>query len=513
MRRLGVDFGASETVVAEFSGSDCSTKTAIVLSEPNFVHITDEGTRIWGQEIIDKTLEDSESTARHLRHFILRNSPLLAGCDIHTASYKDLGREFLVSLIRRACICGDDDVNEIVFSVPENAPPHYHEWLASVAAESGIPEYSFMSEIAAAAQGYGISGGEEKVILLIDVGVDALEVTVAILRQAGVGVFHEGHIIARTVADTGTHAIDKWIAEAVLIRCCAAMQFESKHLPQSSLSASCRTARVTLSSLEETTISVDNVPSGDTKTIAFTRADLNTILIRNGLYAKLDQMIEQAVLQAQSRGGIPQGISVVLMTGCGSFIPMIRSAVQLKFGSDRVRCDLPCSATALGLARYSTATGKTRSLERDYALRYWDADVCRHEFRYIARKGTVYPTRQDTARVLISAAYDGQTHLGIALYAFGDRYGSPGEREIELVTDPDGIMRCMEQPMDIQVSRSTWINEMTPTILVATPPGRKGDVRFELVFRIDLLGILRLSARDVLTGERILENHACVKLT
>ena len=43
-------------------------------------------------------------------------------------------------------------------------------------------------------------------------------------------------------------------------------------------------------------------------------------------------------------------------------------------------------------------------------------------------------------------------------------------------------------------------NERSPTLLVATPPARKGEPRFECTFTLDTERNLCLSARDLVTG-------------
>ncbi len=446
-----------------------------------------------------------------MRHFILTGSPVAVRSGGYAATYRELGREFLVSLIGSVAGRGER-VREAVFSLPHGAPARYREWVASVAEETGIPEYFFIDEITAATIGYGVPLETDRAVMLIDFGSENLAVTVAYPGQLSAGEDLDSHVIASAIADTGGQDIDRWIADDLLVRCSGGVHPGTRTRPDG-LVAACKTVKEKLSVCDNATVQARDRISGKTIRATLTRKDLEAILCRQDLYETLDRTITRACDLAQARGYEPGRIQYVLLTGGGCLIPSIMDAVVTRFGREKIRCDSPRSAIAVGAALYRAGAGSSRSLARDYALRYWDAGTSRHEYRYVVRRGTAYPTKQDTARVLISAAYDGQTHLGLALYAFGDGRTDNGSLDIELVTDPAGKTCCIEQSGDMQTDRATWINEADPTILIANPPGQKGEVRFELVFTIDSRGILRLTARDVKTGSIILENHSCAKLT
>ena len=67
---------------------------------------------------------------------------------------------------------------------------------------------------------------------------------------------------------------------------------------------------------------------------------------------------------------------------------------------------------------------------------------------------------------------------------------------------PGGGLRCADAVTGIthRAIYPVWVNEQTPTYLVATPPGTKGEPRFEPTFSIDGSKQLLVTARDVLTG-------------
>lgn len=509
MRRLGVDFGDSQTVIAETAGAGERTPASVVSVAPNVINLAEGGDDILQREVLHNGQGDPPATVRHLRHFILKNSPVRIGCGCSTASYQDLGREHLASLIRKAVASGDPDVTELIFSAPPGSPPSFHEWLGSVAVRAEIPAFTVMDEISAAAAGYGIHFNNDLILMVIDIGEEKTEVTIAGLQPPEL---LWSRVIARTASDLSGTAIDRWIAADILQHYFGNPELPDRAELSPDLLEACRKARLDLTRMDSAEMNLMDRHTGKNHALVFSRQDLEKILRDHHAFTELDRVIAQAIVLGESRGYDKETIEHILVTGKDSQIPSIQAAILLKFGRERVRCNIPSVAVAIGAARHRDGEEGSRTLHRDYALRYWDAGTSQHEYRYIARSGTAYPTRQETARILISAAYDGQMHLGLAIHAFGNGAPERGSKAIELVADTEGRTRCIEQSKDADTVHNTWINESTPTILVAVPPGRKGDVRFELSFRIDSLGILRLDARDVMTGEMILKNHACAAL-
>ncbi len=145
---------------------------------------------------------------------------------------------------------------------------------------------------------------------------------------------------------------------------------------------------------------------------------------------------------------------------------------------------------------------------------YWDQDSLSHGYRILVRAGTPYPSAGQVARLVISAAYDGQTHLGIPVYELArDPDQVPGGT-LELVADTGGGLRCADAVTGItHRADPVWVNERTPTYLVATPPATKGEPRFELTFSIDGSKQLLVTARDVLTGRLIRQDCPLFRMT
>lgn len=511
MVQFGIDFGSSGTVIACFDPASSLPIDPPVFS-PNLVSFDGEGRRTFGAGVIKAGLLHSGATARHLRHYILRNSPRLIGTGGSAVTFAQAGKDYLVSLIRETEALRNTVVEDAVFTVPADAPDHYLDWIASVAAGAGIRAYRTIDEITAACAGYGIPLQDGRPILFIDFGADGLDVLIGNpVREAGrssCGI----RIVGRASGNNGGDAIDGWLADEFLPERGNGMRSGQPVRDSSDLF---RQAKERLSFREEATITLPPGRNGAAggEEVVITRRDLERVLDRHNLYGGIDDTIGKALSAAYVRGFEKSSIACVLMIGGSCLIPSVRDLVRHRFGTVPVRCEIPREAVAKGAACYSLKTAAPQRISRDYALRFYDPSTRSHQYRYIVRSGTEFPTEREITRLLITAAYDGQTYLGIAIYAFSDGGGGAAAgREIELVSDRQGSLRCLEQPQDDSFLSPVWINENDPTLLVATPPARKGEVRFELTFTIDPGGHLRLAARDVRTGEYVFRDRNVAKL-
>jgi len=513
MIRLGVDFGESCTVIMRY---DTVTGAADgePLYSPNIVHLNADGSRINGSEVIARGLLYSEATARHLRHYILRLSPRRIANGPHTVTCDEAARDHLVSLIKEAGRRGNGIADELVFSLPADAPQSYSGWLASVSEEAGFHTYSVTDEILAAALGYGVSVRAGYPVVLIDFGTDSFAVSVGNPVQGAGDSPPSFRLVGRAVADIGGGTLDRWLMEDYLKVRGTGLFHGNPGRDTGWKIDLFRNAKEALSFVTETTIPLPGKDGGEGPghEIAITRSELEPVLEKRSFFSQVTATIEKALVMAKSRGYDEDRISSVLMTGGGCLIPSLREVVRRRFGRVSVMCSQPREATAYGAARYSHRGNTRNRIARDYALRYWDAENGEHQYRYIVRRGTGYPSRGEVSRLQITASYDGQTHLGLALYALGSEEKPENPGEIELVSDPGGSFRRIDQAGHTPAIQADWVNENAPTLLVATPPAAKGVVRFELAFRIDQTGRLLVRARDVQSGLYVLENHCMARL-
>jgi molecular chaperone DnaK (HSP70) len=241
---------------------------------------------------------------------------------------------------------------------------------------------------------------------------------------------------------------------------------------------------------------------------AFSHEDLARILTANGFFTTLERTIERAFCQARSRGFEAEALQAVLLTGSGCALPVVQDVVRKRFAACPVHADHPFDAAACGAARSIASIQDPGRIQRDYALRYWDAATREHRYRFLVHSGTRFPSAGQVARVTICAAYDGQSQLGIPLYEMPAPQGE-GISALELVGDETGGVRLAgPSPDSAAPARPVPVNGDTPVFLAAVPPAAKGEPRFELTFTIDAGRQLCVTVRDLATNRLLKKNDA-----
>ncbi len=484
---------------------------------PSRVRFTSVGTPLIGAEAIGRENDDSGATATCLKHYVLKNSPVqvVAGGGTQINA-KEAGNVFFSRVLAHAVTRCGCLPTQIVFSLPFNAPPHYKDWIAGVAASSGIRNFHLLDEYSATILGMGVALVPDRLVLVITFGGVSLDVALVIPEDAGTGKGSLGcrvRVVGNAQGDAGGTEIDAWFCEEVIARHCPGPTTEKVNRKKSALLRECERVKELLSLSAVVDMTLPGTVDGSVIHTRITRDMFDQILQDHGLFAMISRTIDRALSAAQMRGYTEGDISTVILSGGCAAIPAVQEAVKRRFPSHTVICDRPSWAAARGAALYTPGSLTRDTVRNDYALRYWDPVTLRHEYRLLVRNGTPYPSAGQVARLVLSAAYDGQTHLGIPLYEIRNSDGDIPCHTLELVAATSGGLRCAD------VSGATsdqhppiWVNERAPTFLIASPPAKKGEPRFEVTFTIDGTKQLAVTARDVQTGRLVKDTSPLFRL-
>jgi molecular chaperone DnaK (HSP70) len=280
------------------------------------------------------------------------------------------------------------------------------------------------------------------------------------------------------------------------------------------LLAECERAKERLSLSPSAEIMVVNPDTGAVLGSEISRDDFEDVLDQQEVLARIDRTIRNAFIASRERGYSEDHINTVLMVGGSSLIPCVRKTVQRIFGRDRVMLDRPLDAVARGAAAFVAGMDFFDHIQHAYSIRYVDSKKGDYAFRELVARGTPYPTSEPISRMTVKATYEGQTHLGIAIFEMGEARQLGSEQPMELVFDPSGHARLTEVSADEEDRRTHfWVNEKSPTFLEADPPAKQGESRFEVEFGIDSNKRLVISARDMVANKTVLREYPVVKLT
>jgi molecular chaperone DnaK (HSP70) len=520
--RLGVDFGISATVIAvagpgrdsytlefpgisrEFPASSGNTPVHFV---PSFVEYRDGRAVRVGEEVLCGGTADSLSTARWLRRYLCDRSPVqVPAGNGRMVRYDEAAADFLIPVLAQAL--GQYSGATLIFTLPPDAPAKYAEVLQRVARTAGGTSCSTVSEYEAVLAGYGCvpPPGEPFVIITFsetDPGV------IVLVRDGPSGrVMGEDGLrgLSQTTGTVGCRLLDTWITQDLLLKL---RLFESdpqavRLIPQIRYEAARLRENLALTGGME--VRLTDTVSGKTFTALCTTADLDRILADHEVILSLQECIGRALSAMRTRDGDESRIRSVFLLGAGCALPAVQDAVRSRFPDAVMYADHPLDAIARGAAVYTAPSPVQDRITCSYALRYWDPAMQEHHYRFLVHSGTRYPSAGQVARIIISAAYDGQALLGIPLYEIGGISGG-SVPQIELVSDAGGGVRLAGPAQDAESpGQVVHANERSPTLLVATPPARKGEPRFECTFTIDPERNLCLSARDLVTGTLVKVN-------
>ena len=143
--RLGIDFGASNTVVAVWNES---TREGVPLHIPDFgklyvpsgpvatgdaasaagisvipslIHYSADGKRWIGAQVIEKGFSGSAETFALMKRYIANRSPVSRRLRGQSISYFEAGRDFLSAVLLFACQDVGGSVDEVALTVPVEA--------------------------------------------------------------------------------------------------------------------------------------------------------------------------------------------------------------------------------------------------------------------------------------------------------------------------------------------------------------------------------------------------------
>jgi len=523
--RIGVDFGNDSLVIVLCENGRCSPLVFSGWSEeiptddpgttlsyiPACIHFTETGERDLGITAALGEPADHPCTARWMRKYVLENSPVrMPGGGCRGIRYQDAGEEFLREILARA-VRETGRSAGIVFTIPTGAPDNYIQWLGRIAGTAGAPSWQVIEEARAVVAGYGLVPALGDAYLILR--CDELELDASVVAAADTstgGVSPALAVRGRASEPAGCSSIDTWIARVLMLRTYRGLRGTGNRagpIPSAVLRAA-RELRIQL--MQRNSGCTDRrvtEASGDHQP-AFSHEDLARILTANGFFTTLERTIDRAFCQARSRGFEVEALQAVLLTGSGCALPVVQDVVRKRFAACPVHADHPFEAAACGAARSIAAIQDPDRIQRDYALRYWDAAAREHHYRFLVHSGTRYPSAGQVARVTICAAYDGQSQLGIPLYEMPAPQGE-GISALELVSDETGGVRLAgPSPDSAAPGRPVPVNGGIPVYLTAIPPAVKGEPRFELTFTIDAGRQLCVTVRDLATNRLLKKDEA-----
>src|SRR5688572_3021175 len=485
---IGIDLGTTNSVVAVMEGDQPKVLINAQGSRltPSVVAFTEKGERLVGQPAKHQQVTNPKNTIFSIKRFMGRRHSEVAqeekmvpyeivGGAEELVKIKVRGKDYtpeqissfiLQELKKTAEDYLGEKVTDAVITVPAYFNDAQRQATKNAGEIAGLKVMRVLPEPTAAALAYGLDKKKNEKILVFDLGGGTFDVSVL---DVGDGVFEVLSINGNTHlgGDDFDEELINHLAEE--FRKQEGIDLRKDPMALQRLKEAAEKAKIELSSAMETTVNLPFITAD-----ASGPKHLQMTLTR----AKFEQLIgplvekcRKPVLDALSDAKLkPEQIDEVVLVGGSTRVPMVQRLVKELFkGKEPNKSVNPDEVVAIGAAiQASIATGQTKDiLVLDATPLSLGVETLGGVMTVLIPRNTTIPTEK---KEVFSTASDSQPAVTINVLQ--------GEREFA----KDNRLLGRFELTDI-------------------PPAPRGMPQIEVTFKVDVNGILSVSAKDLGTGK------------
>lgn len=451
-----------------------------------------------------------------------------------TWSARDVTRMFVRELLADVKQTTGERIRDLVVTAPVDSYDNYRAELLAIARSLGVRRVRFIDEPVAAAMGYGLAMGKDRLVLVADFGGGTLHVALIALgaRTAEAGTCR---VLGKESRPIGGDLVDRWLldefcrrlgyaltedaADDVAVSWYRMMLSEIRRVKESVYFNASETLGLVP---PERYRRLDDRVAGNAQQLEVTRADLVDVLRARGLYSALTECIDGALAQAQAGGAGSAGPDEVLMVGGSTLLPGVYTLFEERFGRSRVRAWQPFEAVVSGACVYA-GNGFVQSdfITHDYALVTYDARTHQPEHTVIVPRGTRFPTVPDLWKrrfVPTCSLGEPETQFKLVVCEIGSNWKGAGP----FFWDADGSLHKLEPRGDGGGAGGGGgdgrvivpLNESNPALGRLDPPHPPSDraPRLEIAFGVNQDRWLVATVLDLLTRKHLMRAEPVVRL-
>lgn len=485
---IGIDLGTTNSCVAILEAG----KPAVITNSeggrttPSSVGFGKGGERLVGELAKRQAVTNAENTVFSIKRFIGRRwgetaaerSRVPYKCvkgrddtvDVqirgHNYTPQEISAMILQKLKQDAESFLGEPVKQAVITVPAYFTDAQRQATKDAGTIAGLEVLRIINEPTAAALVYGLDKlDQEQKVLVFDLGGGTFDVSIL---QLGDGVFEVNATSGNNQlgGDDFDHCIVNWMILSFIEQEKIDLSLDKMALQR--LREAAEKAKIELSSLQSTWINLPFITADETGPkhleMELTRAKFEQMVshLIESTIEPMTQALKDADLQ-------PSEIDRIVLVGGSTRIPAVQEAVQKFFDGKTIERSVnPDEAVALGAAiQAGVLNGEVKEvLLLDVTPLSLGIETLGEVFTKIIDRNTTLPTSKSQ---LFSTATDGQTSVEIQVLQ--------GERV--MAHDNKSLGRFL---------------------LTGIPPAPRGVPQIEVMFEIDVNGILKVSAQDKGTG-------------
>jgi len=427
--------------------------------------------------------------------------------DEYNKIFNSSGKDSPGLLARILGVFGSKRSERIVVTVPVEFYETYKNELEKILHGLGYHGIRFIDEPVGAAVGYGLKFKDERLVLVVDFGGGTLDLAVVRLSPR-VGISGQAEVIGKQADSIGGDGIDYWLMHKM----CSG-KLERRRELQGLLKDACERAKIRLSSEENAKETVFDPSTGTNLTLELSREEFEKMLRENGLFRRMESLLDKLNYQLQSKGFSEKDLHDVLLVGGSTLIPSVREFLENRYGKEKIRAGRPFGAVATGAAAFMAGGSIRDVLQHNYGVLTFKPLVPdtrnyvsipgddSHAIQLLFKRNTPYPVTKEPV-IYEVGLMEGtiQTEFALYIYEIGEK-----EKE-EFIYDPQRGWITVSRP------NLELLNEKNPTLGILDPPATKCENRIEVIYSVDEDRWLRVTVRDIKHDKILLDNSTVVQL-
>lgn len=538
MSAIAIDFGTSNTVVTYWN--DLAQQSEVLnfphLSQiigsnppiiPSLLYVVDaaQGKVVAGRAVGDRGL-DLAGDSRFFRSFkrgigaeVQGFLPELEGIAV---TFEQVGQWFLETIINQLppALVVNMATTELILTVPVDSFEAYRHWLSGICQALPVAQIRILDEPTAAALGYGAE--LQELLLVVDFGGGTLDLSLVKLEssklesvqlQQPLGFFlkwgnkplgdnscqkvQTAQVLGKVGQNLGGTDIDDWLLN----------YFGDLHgIARTALTARlAEKIKIQLSDRPTATEVYFNEETFESYELKLDRSQFQEILTQQGFFSQLDGSMTQLLQQARRQGIETTDIGTVLLVGGTTQIPAVQDWIRQYFSPEQIRYDRPFTAIAQGALQLGRGIQVQDFLYHSYGIRYWNRRQNCHSWHPLIPAGQPYPTTIPVP-LLLGASVENQPSIELIIGELGAE-----DQGTEVYFDGDRLITKKNEG-------TTTVKPLNDspgakTIAHLNPPGSPGSDRIKVEFQVDRQRSLRITIKDLLTNEILVNNLPVVQLS